>query len=340
MGSGERPVAAPGWPPALQARNPATPLMASVVVRSMNRLSHVAALVDHLLRQDYPDFEVVIVDQSTGEGDRHRKLLAEHEDPRIRYFHREPLGPAGAANAGLQLSRGEVALFIDDDDWPVGDGWISAHMKNYADPHCIGVNGLMLYPECNRARPAKSEGEERKRFRQMLTHGFFKQPNGYAYLPRRKKGIDYLMGGNSSLRRARALELGGWDCRVDHHQEQSLFLKFARKTRAGEFLAYDPSPRYEVRMDVPGGLERRSSRSLVWRVDQAALYFLRVVGRYHPLRVYGLFPLFLVFFLARAGNETWWHRHCCFCQHSDDGLGGFGRRFDSSGMDHQRVLAD
>ncbi len=46
---------------------------------------------------------------------------------------------------------------------------------------------------------------------------------------------------------------------------------------------------------------------MVGRVDQAALYFLRVVGRYHPLRVYGLFPLFLVFFLARAGNETWWH---------------------------------
>jgi len=117
--------------------------MASVIIRSMNRLSHVAALVAHLLQQDYPNFEVVIVDQSTGGDDRYRTMLAEHADPRVRYFHSEPLGPAGAANAGLQLGRGEVTLFIDDDDWPVGAGWVSSHMKNYADPHCVGVNGLM-----------------------------------------------------------------------------------------------------------------------------------------------------------------------------------------------------
>jgi len=141
----------------------------------------------------------------------------------------------------------------------------------------------------------------------MLTHGFFKQPNGYAYLERRKEGIDYLLGGNSSLRRARALELGGWDCHVDHHQEQSLFLKFARSAGPDEFLVYDPSPEYQVRMDIPGGLERRLSRSLRWRVDQAALYFLCVVARYYPFRVFGLLPLFLFYFLYRAGNEAWWH---------------------------------
>ena len=35
-------------------------------------------------------------------------------------------------------------MFIDDDDLPLDDGLISAHVKNYVDPACVAVSGRQV----------------------------------------------------------------------------------------------------------------------------------------------------------------------------------------------------
>ena len=48
-------------------------------------------------------------------------------------------------NVGVAHCKGDVVLFVDDDDTPLGDNWIADHAKNYIDPFCIGVNGRHIH---------------------------------------------------------------------------------------------------------------------------------------------------------------------------------------------------
>src|SRR5262249_54653453 len=131
------------------------------------------------------------------------------------------------------------------------------------------------------------------RRRRMLSHGFFKQPRCYAYDPRSKRGIDYLMGGNASIRRSAVQRAGGWDEHLRYHNEHSLFLRLRKLMRPGEYLLYEPRARMQMRKDVPGGMNHRVDGEVRGRVDDLAKYFLWVVGREHPLRIYGLLPGFV-----------------------------------------------
>src|SRR5262245_61795961 len=115
----------------------------TVLVPSFNRLPSVVELLERLRRQDYPDFEILVIEQST---EREPRALAEieraaAEDPRIRVERHPPLGVGGARNAGMASARGEIVLIIDDDDLPQTDDWIRRHLANFDDPNCIAVHG-------------------------------------------------------------------------------------------------------------------------------------------------------------------------------------------------------
>lgn len=117
----------------------------SVLIRSYNRLPHVLEILEVCMTQDYDNFEVVVLEQSTPAHWEEHQATFEKYDRRVRVVRSQPLGPPGARNVGVAHCKGEVVLFIDDDDLPIGDNWIAAHAKNYADPHCIGVSGRQVH---------------------------------------------------------------------------------------------------------------------------------------------------------------------------------------------------
>ena len=88
----------------------------------------------------------------------------------------------------------------------------------------------------------------------MLSHGLFKQPRCYAYMPTPKRGIDYLMGGNASIRKSAVIRGGGWDEALQYHNEHSLFLRLAQRMKPGSRLViwehnpFNPVTRLLVRM--------------------------------------------------------------------------------------------
>jgi len=230
-------------------------------------------------------------------------VAIEANDDRVRVVHTPPLGCAAAANEATREARGEILAFVDDDDVPLGREWLATHARNYADPNCLGVNGFMLYDPEHRAGPALIPALRRHR---MLSHGFFMQPRCYAYDAKRKVGIDYLMGGNASIRRSAIERGGGWDEFLRYHNEHSLFLRLRKRMKRGEYLVYDPDARMQIRKDVPGGLNYRVDGEVRDRVDTLARYFVWVVGREYPVRVYGMLPLFVgafAGFAAIAGYE-------------------------------------
>src|SRR6266566_3858385 len=119
----------------------------SVVVRSYNRLGVLAELLAVLLAQDHDSYEIVVVEQSTVRPpDEVARVDALARDPRVRMFRCEPLGGPGARNAGVRAARGNLLVFIDDDDLPVGSDWLRRHEANFTDPRCLGVTGSFHEP--------------------------------------------------------------------------------------------------------------------------------------------------------------------------------------------------
>jgi glycosyltransferase involved in cell wall biosynthesis len=274
--------------PELDAPLASVPL-ASVIVRSYRRAKALLELVDRLLRQHYPRFEVVIVEQS---DDRElvAALTARH-DPRLRILERPPLGAPGARNEGVRHARGEVLLFVDDDDLPIGDDWIDAHLANYDNPRCMGVNGRLA---------GSAAGDPAPRFPRLvrwasLRHTPFKDPWTFAFGTLRKDGIDFLVGSNASVRRSLIERIGGWDEGIPMGEEQSFAFKFARARRPGEHLTYDPRPQVWRRVNIDGGLDRRSARDWYRRdLEGRVIYYHGVVGHYFPWRFRLLYPLYLL----------------------------------------------
>jgi glycosyltransferase involved in cell wall biosynthesis len=86
----------------------------SIVIPTYNRAALVVDTIHSVLRQEYTDFEVIVVDD--GSKDDTALRLAEVKDPRLTY-HLKENGERGAArNFGAQLSRGTYINFFDSDD--------------------------------------------------------------------------------------------------------------------------------------------------------------------------------------------------------------------------------
>jgi len=272
----------------------------SVVIRSFNRLPELAKLLDVVLAQRGVDFEVVIVDSTQGLDDDAVWSVLGPRDARVRLLRSPPRGCAAAANEGVRAARCPVVAFVDDDDVPVGDRWLLAHARHFEDPDCLGVNGLMEYTGEGPARVPRVRAEW-LRDRWMLSYGPFKKPRVFHGSPHARRGIAWLAGGNSSLRRTAWERGGGWDEYLGYHNEHSLFLRLARRKSPAEYLAYDPEARMIIRRDVAGGLDHRTRVDSRARIDTLAKYYFWLVGREHPLRIYGALPVFLPYFVLDAG---------------------------------------
>ena len=90
--------------------------MISIVVPAYNAAGVIGRCVDSILRQTYPDFELLIVDD--GSTDETAKIITEKaaQDARIRLIRQANSGVSSARNAGIAAASGELLCFVDSDD--------------------------------------------------------------------------------------------------------------------------------------------------------------------------------------------------------------------------------
>ena len=91
--------------------------MITIFTPSYNRLKELNALYKSLLKQDYTNFEWLIVDDgSTDDTKKFVNSLKKDNKIKINYVYKENGGKQSAYNKGLDNAKGDIFLCIDSDD--------------------------------------------------------------------------------------------------------------------------------------------------------------------------------------------------------------------------------
>jgi glycosyltransferase involved in cell wall biosynthesis len=103
----------------------------SVVVPTYQRMDVLPEVLAGLAaQQGAPAFEVVVVDDGSGDGTA--EFLRGWRGPLDLQVHRQDnAGPASARNRGVAEARGELVAFLGDDTVPE-PGWLAAHLEAHA----------------------------------------------------------------------------------------------------------------------------------------------------------------------------------------------------------------
>lgn len=113
----------------------------SVVVAVYNGGRTLRACLDSLLRLNYPDYEVIVVDD--GSSDATPQIASLY--PAIRYVRQEHRGLSVARNTGLAAAQGEIVAFTDADCEPDED-WLYYVVNDLQRGQYVGVGGHNLLP--------------------------------------------------------------------------------------------------------------------------------------------------------------------------------------------------
>ncbi len=110
----------------------------SVVVCSFNGESTIRDTLTALRTLDYPDFEVIVVND--GSTDSTREIASEYP---VQLINTENRGLSEARNTGVKASTGEIVAFIDDDAYPDAH-WLRFLALSLMDGKYVGVGGPNL----------------------------------------------------------------------------------------------------------------------------------------------------------------------------------------------------
>lgn len=218
----------------------AAPPYISVVICTYNRPDQLRTCLQHLRGQQYPAFEVVVVDNCPATG-AVRECVAALGDSRFSYVAEPRVGLSRARNRGASAASGDVVAFLDDDEEP-DIFWLAALAGGFARGSDVGcVTGLIL--------PASLDTEAQVLFQELGGHcknrGFkpaiFSRhgPQSPLY-PRPPFGA----GGNMAFRRETLVKIGGFDTALGagtpaRGAEDTLALTLTMLT--GHKIAYEPA---------------------------------------------------------------------------------------------------
>lgn len=119
--------------------------LVTVVVAVHNGEKFLRESLDSLYAQDYPNVEVVFIDDGSTDGSA--DIARSYEG--LRYVHKENGGLAAARNTGLEHATGELLAYLDDDDVLIPNklSLQVAHLLDHPEIGCVlGRQEIMLEP--------------------------------------------------------------------------------------------------------------------------------------------------------------------------------------------------
>ena len=117
--------------------------LVSVIVPTFNRKSLLEECVESLMVQDYPDYEVIVVDDGSTDGTGELLINLSRKYSVLSSFSQKNGGSYAARNLGIKKSNGGIICFTDD-DCRVDPDWINNLIKHFDDDEIGGVGGKII----------------------------------------------------------------------------------------------------------------------------------------------------------------------------------------------------
>jgi GT2 family glycosyltransferase len=248
-------------------------LKVSVILPTYRRFEPLLKTLEDLLVQQYPDFEIILLDQNPAWPEELRDRFAlVSKDLRLRWVRIDEPGVVKACNLAVEEASGELLLFIDDDVLIPHPHLLGLHARNFSDPSIIAVVGREQRPgEVTATIPAASA---------QLAHA---NPERFESIPgeltplqqalwvdrnsSKPKQVCTFCTCNSSVRRADFVAVGGFDelfTGNTYGYDADLALRLS--ARPGT-IVYDPDAWLIHRRAPVGGLRLTDKHN---RIDPAA----------------------------------------------------------------------
>lgn len=173
---------------------------ASIVVVSYNTADHIVECLESLQALDYPDVEIIVVDNGSADGSVD---LIRERFPRVELVElHDNKGFAGAASVGLFTASSEILCTVNP-DVKLDKRWMRAVASTLSDPDVGVVGSRVLYPDGKILQHAGGVVHYPLATTDHLGRG--EQDNGQYNLPRR---VSFVTGAALAMRRdvGRALQ--------------------------------------------------------------------------------------------------------------------------------------
>ncbi|MEQ9186841.1 MAG: glycosyltransferase [Cryomorphaceae bacterium] len=123
----------------------------SVVIAVKNEANNLAPLLDAIAQQDYPNAEVLFVDDGSTDGTREVLQAFALRKPNVRIVqtkseHRKRLnGKKAALQTGIEAAKHDLLVFTDGDCWPQDVDWLKRFGESFnAGAEVVVGTGLYL----------------------------------------------------------------------------------------------------------------------------------------------------------------------------------------------------
>jgi GT2 family glycosyltransferase len=113
----------------------------SVVICTYNGSRTIRHTLESVRKLDYPDYEVIVVDDGSSDGTA--QIVADYDVRQIRLGRNR--GLAAARNVGADAAEGEIVAYLDDDAYP-DTHWLSFLAEGFAAAPHAAVGGPNVPP--------------------------------------------------------------------------------------------------------------------------------------------------------------------------------------------------
>ena len=191
----------------------------SVIVCSFNNDRTLAACLDSLLALNYPDYEVILVDDGSTDTTSQIAFLR----PTVRRFrHERNLGLSVARNTGLAAATGQIVAFTDA-DCRADEDWLYYLAGSIIDSEFAAMGGPNLLP------PEDSP----------VAAAVMASPGGPAHVMLSDQQAEHIPGCNMGFFKEALTEIGGFDP-IFHAAGDDVDLCW-RLQQAGHKIGFSPA---------------------------------------------------------------------------------------------------
>lgn len=88
----------------------------SIIIPTYNRAYCIGQAIKKIQQQTFADWELIIIDDGSGDNTREIVMGFERSDNRVKYIHQNNQGPSIARNRGLSEAVGRIIVYVDSDD--------------------------------------------------------------------------------------------------------------------------------------------------------------------------------------------------------------------------------